>query len=196
MVSETLVEKTKVCHNWKQSETLETLLLYTEETYKLCRHLQLPEVVHRLDYVADDLRGWQLQAVDAVGAGVLARQQTHSPDRWKRQYSQTSKPPKYGGGESGLNRLSATEGHITDCKLDSVVYASVCRCRCGDLDQSCLGWMIYARPFLGCQGNDSLLPHVSRNHWDHYTDSEPASQLPNSLVPSTNPSLLQPKQML
>ncbi len=35
-----------------------------------------------------------------------------------------------GGGGVGLNQaysqLSTTHGHITDCKLDSVVYAGVC----------------------------------------------------------------------
>ncbi len=30
------------------------------------------------------------------------------------------------GGGKAYSRLSATHGHITDCKLDSVVYAGVC----------------------------------------------------------------------
>ncbi len=30
------------------------------------------------------------------------------------------------GEESGYSGLSTTHGHITDCKLDSVVYADVC----------------------------------------------------------------------
>ncbi len=31
-----------------------------------------------------------------------------------------------GGGGKAYSRLSTTHGHITDCKLDSVVYAGVC----------------------------------------------------------------------
>ncbi len=31
-----------------------------------------------------------------------------------------------GGGDQAYSRLSTTHGHITDCKLDSVVYAGVC----------------------------------------------------------------------
>ncbi len=31
-----------------------------------------------------------------------------------------------GGGGQAYSRLSTTQGHITDCKLDSVVYAGVC----------------------------------------------------------------------
>ncbi len=31
-----------------------------------------------------------------------------------------------GGGTQAYSRLSTTHGHITDCKLDSVVYAGVC----------------------------------------------------------------------
>ncbi len=30
-----------------------------------------------------------------------------------------------GGGDQAYSRLSTTHGHITDCKLDSVVYAGV-----------------------------------------------------------------------
>ncbi len=30
------------------------------------------------------------------------------------------------GVNQGYSRLSTTHGHITDCKLDSVVYAGVC----------------------------------------------------------------------
>ena len=33
---------------------------------------------------------------------------------------------KEGGGNQAYIRLSTTHGHITDCKLDSVVYAGVC----------------------------------------------------------------------
>ncbi len=31
-----------------------------------------------------------------------------------------------GGGNQAYSRLSNTHGHITDCKLDSVVYAGAC----------------------------------------------------------------------
>ncbi len=47
------------------------------------------------------------------------------------------------------SRLSTTHGHITDCKLYSVVYAGVC---VGvNVDLSCLGRTIYARQFLGAK---------------------------------------------
>ncbi len=48
------------------------------------------------------------------------------------------------------SRLSTTHGHITDCKLDSVVYAGVCVV-IFNVDLSCLGRMIYARQFLGAK---------------------------------------------
>ncbi len=31
-----------------------------------------------------------------------------------------------GGGDQAYSRLSTTHGHITDCQLDSVVYAGAC----------------------------------------------------------------------
>ncbi len=52
-----------------------------------------------------------------------------------------------GGGGVGWNqaysRLSITHGHITDCKLDSVVYAGVCLWV--NVDLYCLDRTIYAR---------------------------------------------------
>ncbi len=41
------------------------------------------------------------------------------------------------GGDQAYSRLSTTHGHITDCKLDSVVYAGVC-VRV-NVDLSCFG---------------------------------------------------------
>ncbi len=39
----------------------------------------------------------------------------------------TSHHRGWGGvGDQAYSRLSTTRGHITDCKLDSVVYAVVC----------------------------------------------------------------------
>ncbi len=55
-----------------------------------------------------------------------------------------------GGGGGGAIRLSTTHGHITNCKLDSVVYAGVCVVIL-NVDLSCLGQTIYARQFLGAQ---------------------------------------------
>ncbi len=52
--------------------------------------------------------------------------------RWKQAYSQ-------------LN--STTHAHITDCKLDSVVYAGVCVWV--NMDLSCLGRTIYALTYIG-----------------------------------------------
>ncbi len=48
------------------------------------------------------------------------------------------------------SRLSATHGHITDCKLDSVVHAGFV-------------WPNNLRPTVfRCQATDSILPQVSR----------------------------------
>ncbi len=52
------------------------------------------------------------------------------------------------------SRLPTTHGHITDCKLDSVVYASVCVSV--NVDLSCLGRTIYARQFLGAKPTSRL----------------------------------------
>ncbi len=41
------------------------------------------------------------------------------------------------GGNQAYSRLSTTHGHVTDCKLDSVVYAHVCVVV--NVDLSCLG---------------------------------------------------------
>ncbi len=42
--------------------------------------------------------------------------------------------------DQAYSRLSTTHCHITDCKLDSVVHAGVCMCRCGELIWTCLVW--------------------------------------------------------
>ena len=105
---------------------------------------------------------------------------------------------------------------ITDYKLDLVVHAGVCGYRFDEL-MFCLGRAISARQFLGAK---PLTPFhrrwAERNHWDHYTDSEPVRWLPNSLVPTaiswqvhtsqfyafvwcsreSNPGLLHPERML
>ncbi len=97
------------------------------------------------------------------------------------------------GVNQAYSLLSTTHGHITDCKLDSVVYAGVCMWV--NVDLSWLDRKIYARPILGAK---PLIQFRHRwtemNHSDHlywlrpcpvgYTDSEPPSQLPNSLMPS------------
>ena len=82
-----------------------------------------------------------------------------------------------------------------------------------NLDLSCLGWMIYARQFLGAKPRTQFHHRwAETSHSNHYTDSEQASRLSNLLVPSaklrkanfpvftslvwcgrgTNPSLLHP----
>ncbi len=53
------------------------------------------------------------------------------------------------GVNQAYSRLSTTHGHITDCKLDSVVYSAVCVWV--NVDLSCLGRTIYARQFLGAK---------------------------------------------
>ncbi len=42
------------------------------------------------------------------------------------------------GGSQAWSGLSASQDHITDCKLDSVVHAGVCGCKCGELFWTCL----------------------------------------------------------
>ncbi len=44
----------------------------------------------------------------------------------------------YGGMNQAYSRLSTTHGHITDCKLDSVVYAGICQCHIGVIQCICL----------------------------------------------------------
>ncbi len=81
-------------------------------------------------------------------------------------------------------RLSTTHGHITDCKLESGVYAGVYGWWF-NVDPSCLGRTIYARQFLGAK------PPIQFRHrraeritQTIYTDSEPPSRMPNLLMPS------------
>ncbi len=70
------------------------------------------------------------------------------------------------GGDQAYSRLSTTHGHITDCKLDSVVYADVCVCV--NVDLSCLGRTIYARQFLGAKPPIQFRHRwAERNHSDH-----------------------------
>ena len=47
------------------------------------------------------------------------------------------------------------------------------------------GMLIYTRQFWGAKPLTQFRHRLAEmNHLDHYTDSEQASQLPNSLVPS------------
>ncbi len=65
--------------------------------------------------------------------------------------------------------LSTTHGHITDCKLYSVVYGGVCVWV--NVDLSCLARTIYAQQFLGAkpliQFRHRWAWWVERNHSDH-----------------------------
>ncbi len=59
------------------------------------------------------------------------------------------------------SRLSTTHGHITDCKLDSVVYAGVCVViQCGPV---LFGPNDLPPTVFRCQATDSIPPQVSRN---------------------------------
>ncbi len=69
-----------------------------------------------------------------------------------------------GGGGGGVNqaysRLSTTHGYITDCKLDSVVHASVCEViLCGPV---LFGLNDLCPTIFGCQATDWNPPQVSR----------------------------------
>ncbi len=93
----------------------------------------------------------------------------------------------------GESRLSTSRDNITDCKLDSVGYASVCRCKYGELIWTCLFWaaspncLVLAErskpDIFGCHATDKIpLQVTERNYSDHYTDSEPASRLDSRLI--------------
>ncbi len=90
-------------------------------------------------------------------------------------------------GGVGESRLSATHDHTTICKMNSVVYAYVCECRCGALSSTCLVWAEWSMhdSFLGAKlPTQSCYRWAERSHLNHYTDFKPASRLLNSLVPS------------
>ncbi len=77
------------------------------------------------------------------------------------------------------SRLSTTHGHMVDCKLDSVVYAGV-----SVMDLSCLGRTIYARQFfVRSHRFNSATGEQKGITQTIYTDSEPPSRMPNSLMP-------------
>ncbi len=85
------------------------------------------------------------------------------------------------------SQLSATHGHITDCKLDSVVYAGVCRCMRGELMWTCLVWAERSTPDnfeVPSHRFNSATGEQKRITQTVYTDSEPPSRLPNSLMPT------------
>ncbi len=66
-----------------------------------------------------------------------------------------------GGGEQAYSRLSTKHGHITDCKLDSVVYADVHSMR-GELMSTCIVWAERCTPDSFCSYFDS---QVRRNNY-------------------------------
>ncbi len=87
------------------------------------------------------------------------------------------------GVNQAYSRLSASHGHITDCKLDSVVYAGVCMWV--NVDLYCLDRTICTRQFLGAKPPIQFRHRwAERNHSDHLYWLRAASQLPNSLMPS------------
>ncbi len=88
------------------------------------------------------------------------------------------------GGNQAYSRLSTTHGHITDCKLDSVVYVGVCVVI---LMWHCLVWVDRSTPdnfgvpshrFNSATGEQKGIIQII------YTDSELPSRMPNSLMPS------------
>ncbi len=99
------------------------------------------------------------------------------------------------GGGGSYNRLKVNfqpEDHISNCKLDSVVHADTrVLVWWVHLDLSCLDRTIYAQPFLGAKAPTQFCHRLAernrsaeRNHSDLFTDSKPASWLPNPLMPS------------
>ncbi len=69
--------------------------------------------------------------------------------------------------------------------------AVVCGCKCDEIISTCLVWTTWSTPkFLAARPTDSILPQGSRKgSLSHYTDSELANQLPNSLVPNASHNL-------
>ncbi len=82
------------------------------------------------------------------------------------------------------SRLSTTHGHITDCKLDSVVYAGVCVVI---LMWTCLVWPERSTPDNFRVSSHRFNAATGEQKWitqTIYTEPEPPSRMPNSLMPS------------
>ncbi len=100
---------------------------------------------------------------------------TRPPQRWNRGSSGMGRC-RGGWVNQAYSQLSTTRGHITDCKLDSVVYAWWF-----NVDLSCLGQTIYTRQcFWGANSTTGEQKGITHTI---YTDSEPPSRMPNSLMP-------------
>ncbi len=70
------------------------------------------------------------------------------------------------GVNQAYNRLSTTHGHITDCKLDSMLYAGVCVWI--NVDLSCMVRTTYAQQFLGAKPPIQFRHRwAEMNHSDH-----------------------------
>ncbi len=88
-----------------------------------------------------------------------------------------------GGVNQTYSWLSTTHGHITECKLDTVVYAGVCMViQCGPVlfgpnDLARQFW-VPSRRFNSATGEQKGITQTI------YTDSEPPNRMPNSLMPS------------
>ncbi len=82
------------------------------------------------------------------------------------------------GVYQAYSRLSTIRGHITDCKLDSVVYAC-------ELMWTCLVWAERSTPDSFCVPShrfNSTTDEQKGIAQTIYTDPEPPSRLPNSLI--------------
>ncbi len=110
------------------------------------------------------------------------------------------------GVNQAYSRLLTTHGHITDCKLDSVVYVGACvwvmwACLvwaerstpdsfwvpCVWVMWACLVWAERSTPdsfWVPSHRFNSATGEQQRITQTIYTDPEPPSRLPNSLMPS------------
>ncbi len=90
----------------------------------------------------------------------------------------------WGGGNQAYSRLLNIHGYITDCRLDSVVFAGVCVVI---LMWTCLVWTERSTPdnfwVPSHRFNSATCEHKGITQ-TIYTDSEPPSRMPNSLMPS------------
>ena len=114
---------------------------------KLCKHLKN---FHSLEWSYKTGRG-AASKKKKVAAYVL------TPVRFSNS---TCRNIDWGvGGGQAYNRLSTTHGHITDCKLDSMVYAGVCVWV--NMVLFYLGRTIYARQILGAK------PPIHNINWSY-----------------------------
>ncbi len=76
------------------------------------------------------LSKWADGLIEILGSAILIEVTVSKDIDWqypqKKLYNQLHAVVEVGWVNQAYSRLSTTHGHITDCKLDSVVYVGVC----------------------------------------------------------------------